>query len=127
MSNEYTSVANQRVITTKKEECNKDNIYTPINLSALREAMPDLNGNEFKMWVYLGKNKDGYTFALSKVDCIRWCGFSESTYGNAFKGLVAKGYLIQRNDGSNHYDFYEVAQDDKPLITTHKSKDKFVF
>lgn len=127
MDNNYNTVENQRVITTKKEKCDKENIYTPIRLSALYEAMSELSGNEFKLWVYLGKNIDGYTFALSRVDTIKWCGFSKSTYKKCFDGLVEKGYLVKRNDGSNHYDFYEVAKEDKPLITTHKSKTKFVF
>lgn len=30
---------NQRTITTKKEPCNKDNLYTSINLEALKKAM----------------------------------------------------------------------------------------
>lgn len=56
--------------------------------------MGKLSGNAFKMWVYLGKNKDNYTFALSKVDTLDWCGFSKNTYTSAFNELVKAGFLI---------------------------------
>lgn len=121
---------NQRIITTKKELCNKDNIYTLINLEALQKAMKILKPTTFEMWVYLGKNQDNHTFALSKVDCLSWCNFSASTYQSAFKELIETGYLVQSKDGSNHYDFYEVPQEkeeEKPLITMHKADNSFKF
>jgi hypothetical protein len=80
--------------------------------------------------VYLGKNQNNYTFALSKVDTLKWCGFSKGTYKNAFDELVEKGYLVQANKGSNHYDFYEVPREDEqqPVITIHKDQSSsFVF
>ena len=95
---------NQRTITTKKEPCNKDNIYTSINLEALKKAMNILKPTTFEMWLYLGKNQNNYTFALSKVDCLSWCNFSASTYQSAFKELIETGYLVQSKSGSNHYD-----------------------
>ena len=116
---------NQRTITTKKEPCNKDNIYTNINLEALQKAMRILKPTTFEMWIYLGKNQNNYTFALSKVDCLSWCNFSASTYQSAFMP-----YLVQSKDGSNHYDFYEIPQEkeeEKPLITMHKADNSFKF
>lgn len=121
---------NQRIITTKKEPCSKDNIYTAINLDALQKAMKILKPTTFEMWVYLGKNQNNHTFALSKVDCLSWCNFSASTYQSAFKELIETGYLIQSKDGSNHYDFYEIPQEkeeEKPLITMHKADNSFKF
>lgn len=121
---------NQRTIKTKKETCNKDNLYTSINLAALKEAMKELKPTTFELWVYLAKNQNNYTFALSKVDCLSWCKFKESTYHSAFKELVDKRYLIQSKADSNHYDFYEVAQvkeEEKAIITTHKADSSFKF
>lgn len=122
---------NQRTITTKKEPCNKDNIYTSINLEALKKAMNILKPTTFEMWLYLGKNQNNYTFALSKVDCLSWCNFSASTYQSAFKELIETGYLVQSKSGSNnHYDFYEMPQEkeeEKPLITMHKVDNSFKF
>lgn len=121
------TVANQRVITTKKEPCSKKaatQYYTAINLKALELAMSSLSPNAFKMWVYLGKNKDNYTFALSKVDTLKWCGFSKGTYSKAFDELEDKGFLVKSKENSNHYDFYELPkeeEEDLPVITIHKT------
>ena len=125
--------ANQRVITTRKEKCsnkNKKEYYTITNLIALELAMSSLSPNAFKMWVYLGKNQNNYTFALSKVDTLKWCGFSKNTYTSAFNELEDKGYLVKSK--SNHYDFFEIPPEEpeEPTITIHKELDtqpKFVF
>ena len=127
------TVSNQRVITTNKEPCSKksaEEYYTPINLKALELAMSSLSPNAFKMWVYLGKNQNNYTFALSKVDTLKWCGFSKGTYKTAFDELESKGFLVKVKDGSNHYDFYEIPkeEEDPPVITIHKQQSgSFVF
>jgi hypothetical protein len=118
------TVANQRTITTKKEPCSKaaDQHYTAINLKALEIAMSALSANAFKMWVYLGKNQNNYTFALSKVDTLKWCGFSKNTYSTVFKELESKGFLVRSKANSNHYDFYELPreEEDQTIITVHK-------
>lgn len=127
------TVENQRVITTNKEPCSKksaEEYYTPINLKALELAMSSLSPNAFKMWVYLGKNQNNYTFALSKVDTLKWCGFSKGTYKNAFDELENKGFLVKQKEGSNHYDFYEIPkeEEDQPVITIHKQQSSsFIF
>ena len=88
----------------------------------MQEAMLKLGGNAFKMWCYLGKNQNNYTFALSKVDTLAWCGFSKNTYTAAFKELVEEGFLVASDSKKNHYDFYEVSQkkEVEPTITVHK-------
>lgn len=125
------TVANQRTVTTKKEKCSGNvaaEYYTPINLNALKEAMKELSGSAFKMWVYLGKNQNNYTFALSKVDAMAWCGFSKNTYTAAFNELVKEGYLVRAAENSNHYDFYEVARkQEQPIITVHKEEQQKEF
>lgn len=121
------TVPNQRVITTNKAKCGSrtsDEYYTPINLIALEAAMQRLSANAFKMWVYLGKNQNNYTFALSKVDTMNWCNFSSGTYANAFKELIDEGYLVCKSEGSNHYDFFEMSQEQEQeaIITVHKTE-----
>ena len=123
------TVPNQRTITTKKEPCSKAAAehYTAINLKALELAMSSLTPNAFKMWVYLGKNQNNYTFALSKVDTLKWCGFSKNTYTTVFKELEDKGFLVKAKDNSNHYDFYELPkeeEEEQPTITIHKTVNK---
>lgn len=127
------TVENQRVITTNKEPCSSksaDQYYTAINLKALELAMSSLSPNAFKMWVYLAKNQNNYTFALSKVDTLKWCGFSKGTYTTVFRELEGKGFLVKAKEGSNHYDFYEIPkeEEDQPVITIHKQQgSSFVF
>lgn len=113
-------VPNQRELTTKKTKCSgkvKDEYYTATNLNALKEAMKTLSGSAFKLWVYLGKNQDNYTFALSRADAMSWCGFSRNTFTKAFEELEKEGYLVQDKDKKYHYDFYELPQIE---VTTHK-------
>ena len=92
--------------------------------------MSSLSPNAFKMWVYLGKNQNNYTFALSRVDTLKWCGFSKNTYTTVFNELEKKGYLVKSK--GNHYDFFEIPpkEPEEPTITIHKELDtqpKFVF
>ena len=114
-------VPNQKELTTKKTKCSgkiKDEYYTAINLNVLQEAMKELSGSAFKLWVYLGKNQDNYTFALSRVDAMNWCGFSRNTFTNAFAELEKEGYLVQDKNKKYHYDFYESPH--RIVVTTHK-------
>jgi hypothetical protein len=114
------TVPNQKTIKTNKELCDKSHYYTQINLDALQYAMSDLKGEAFKLWVYLGKNINGYTFALSPVDAItNWGIGSKSSYTRAVKELIDKGYLVETSP--NHYDFYELPKNEEIQITIHKA------
>lgn len=118
----FETVPNQKTIKVQKEETNKEkeeNYYAAINLDALQNAMIDLDGNAFKLWIYFSKNRNGHTFALSKVDAIKWGIGSKSSYDRAMKELTTKGYLIETS--SNHFDFYEVPQKELPTITINKA------
>ena len=117
------SSENQRIVTTGKALCDANHRYTMTNIEAMKRAMNRLKPNAYKLWVYLGKNQDQYTFALSQVDVTDFCGMSRNTYLSAFKELEAEGYLVRDNDGSNHYNFYEIPVDkeDGPTITVNKS------
>lgn len=116
------TVANQKTIAISKEACDnkcKENHYSKINLKALQDAIIDLDGNAFKLWVYFAKNQDGYTFALSPIDAIKWGIGSKKTYDRAVKKLIQEKYLVETS--KNHYTFYEVSQKEKPLVTVNKS------
>lgn len=107
------TVPNQRVISTNKEPCNKQQLYTPINLQAMQIAMGKLSGNAFKMWCYLGKNQDRFTFALSREDAMQYCGFSKNTYTAAVNELIEKKFLKQSEQQKNYYLFYELPKEYK--------------
>ena len=123
---EFESSANQRKIKTHKEPTNdecKNNYYTKIDLNALRHAMSTLTPKAFELWIYLSKNMENYEFWLSKVDFLSWANVKRTSYYNAFKELETLGYLIQREDNKNQYDFYELPKDKEVKITIHKDFD----
>ena len=82
--------------------------------------MINLKGESFKLWVYLGKNQDGYTFALSSTDAIKWGIGSLSSYNRAVNELIAKGYLVETS--KNHYDFHELPKTEPIIVTIHKEE-----
>ena len=101
------SVSNQRIVQVGKRTVrNGKNLYTTMNLEALQCAMKTLKGSSLKMWLYLNKNQENYTFELSRVACLEW-GIKKDSYYDGFKELVEKGYLVQAREGSNNYTFYE--------------------
>ena len=112
------TVANQKTIKTNKEKSDKENLYAIYNLEALQYAMIDLKSSGFKLWCYLNKNQNGYTFGLSPVDAIKWGVGCKKSYDNAVKELIEKGYLVNR--GGNHYDFYELPKAEELTITVNK-------
>ena len=97
-----TSAPNQKLLAVSKEETGK---HTILNLNALQRASRDLQGEAFKLWVYLAKNQDGYKFALSMADAISWGIGSKSSYYRGIKELEYKGYLQK---SGNRYIFYEL-------------------
>lgn len=122
----FNTVPNQRVIgNTVKAPCSdkkKEDYYARTNIIVMEKAMSKLSGNRFKFWMYFSKNRSGYSFALSKQDVLRVCGFSHNTYTAVFNELVKEGFLVETS--RNHYDFYEVSQipEEEIMITIHKEE-----
>lgn len=109
---------NQKTIRIEKEQANKENHYAIYNLEALKTAMLNLKGETFKLWCYLDKNQNGYTFALSKVDAINWGIGSKSSYDRAVAELIDKAYLVKVS--GNSYNFYELPKEDSIIVTVNK-------
>ena len=65
MNNVFKSSPNQKTITVKKEQCDKQNYYAAINLKALESAATQLKSGAFKLWIYFAKNQNNFSFALS--------------------------------------------------------------
>ena len=59
------------------------------------------------LWLVLAGNKDGFDLAFSPKAIEIRAGMPESTCRDAMGVLIDKGYLVQKNEGSNVYDFYE--------------------
>ena len=110
----------QKSITTKGAKHDKQNTYGIISIEAMQEAMTLLKPNTFKLWCYMAKNQNNYTFSLSCVDVCNFCKMSKPTYLDCVQQLISVGYLVNTQD--NHYDFYEkLPEEDKLEITIKKS------
>lgn len=99
---------NQKTIKVYKCVSNRDNPYSTFNLQALQTAMSRLKGEAFKLWVYLNKNRESHTTALSAVDALSWGIGSKSSYDRAVMKLIEQGYLVKIDN--NYYSFYELPQ-----------------
>lgn len=114
----YKTVPNQKSVRINKEKCDKQNLYSVINLSAMEEAARDLDAGAFKLWVYFSKNQDNYEFALSSKAVEQEFGIKIKQYNNAVKELTDKGYLV--NTKGNNYEFHEnpvITKEDNAVIT----------
>lgn len=101
------SVPNQKIVQIGKRTVrNGQNLYATMNLEALQLATKTLKGSSLKMWLYLNKNQEKYTFELSRAACLEW-GIKKDSYYDGIRELTEKGYLIQAREGSNLYTFYE--------------------
>lgn len=124
---EIKRYANQRIVSINKDKCDKQNKYTVNNLAALDKAANTLvTKGGFKLYMYLAKNQDNYTFALSSKDFMNWSNLSIAAYRTAFNELVEEKYLIQNDDNDTSYSFYDTPQIEQEQsidnvdITVHK-------
>lgn len=104
------TVPNQRVITIHKEKCQKD--FIQIRKDYLANALKTLENSyaAVYLYLYLAGNADGFHLAFSPQDLKDNYNMPISTTNDQFKKLVKYGYLVQRAEGSNQYDFYETPQ-----------------
>lgn len=98
---------NQRIIYIKRVSADVRKEFFKMGHQQLTKAAADLNGNTFKLYIYLADNKDSYKLELSSKDFIQWSGTSDSTYDRAFKELKEKGYLLKAPEKKNVYLFVE--------------------
>lgn len=110
--------SNQKTITTKSAKHDKENIYAKINIEAMEQAMALLKPNTYKLWCYMAKNQNNYTFALSCVDACKFCKMSKPTYLDCVQELIAAGFLV--NTSGNHYDFFEMLPKEEAMEVTVK-------
>lgn len=114
------SFQNQKIIKVIKENCNKENLYTVINLQALQNAMNNLKGETFKLWIYLSKNQNGYQLELSQKACLEW-GIKKDAYYAAVEKLIKLHYLQPIYDGSNIYTFSETPKKETNSFSEDKN------
>lgn len=89
---------NQYKVTVRKEKVNQndsDRVYFIAYQDTLEAAAQELTGNEFKLYIYLLCNKDGYEDLFSPAYFGSAYGVSADTARKLFQKLIEKGYLIK--------------------------------
>ena len=102
--------ANQKTCVIKREPVAKNTkeVFLCIYERNLKEAMKDLNGATFKLYICLMTNADGYRFDISPQYIENEYGISKSSAHRALKELEEKGYIKQV--ANNSYELYETPQ-----------------
>lgn len=103
-----TTYPNQKVITVKKTDSDGNHIYGIFNLEACSLAAHELSDKAFRLYVFLNLNQDGYTFAFSPARIEAQFGINEKRCRSAVNELIDKGYVLQKEDGTNRYTFFEL-------------------
>ena len=99
---------NQKTLIIHKSQIDPEKGFTAFSQYAQQRAMVSINKiGALKLWLYLSKNKDGITWALSPSDCAEW-GIKEDAYRSGIRELISLGYLRQKS--ANEYDFFDLPQ-----------------
>lgn len=111
---------NQRQVYFPKEEITAmynspktENFLHSLDWDKLILVTSDLNGNEFKVWLYCMKwsGKDKFFYSPATLD--KEFNISESTAQRAFKTLVDKGYLEAKGDNITDFIFHPLPMQSK--------------
>lgn len=92
---------NQAPILKSKGEKNRDKkwhmaIRTNHLESIIMNGLTGKEGAQLKLMWFLTGNADNGSFAVAEATVLSRCGMSESTYKNARKSLVEKGWIIHK-------------------------------
>lgn len=102
---------NQRKVIIHREKCERD--FLQIKKENWFAANKDLEPYGLQVYLYLAGNRDGFTLELSQEAAEREAGIKKTSFHKYVNLMIEKGYLVQRGDGSNLYDFYERPQEPK--------------
>lgn len=117
------TVPNQKIITVIKHKCDKNNLYSTINLQVKREAAQNLDAGAFKLWNYFADNQSYYTFGLSRTAIENTYGIKKRQYDNGIQELIEKKYLVKVEGTNNQYNFYEAPWLENNKNATWQQKD----
>ena len=93
------------MVKVHKKKMTKD--FIQIHKEDLVAAREVLDYSGVYLYLILAGNTDGFDLCLSPKNIHRISGMPESTCRDQIKRLIKAGYLVQRKQGSNVYDFYE--------------------
>ena len=103
--NQKTIYINKQRVGEMYNDPSKDEQFLhSLKWDELTPIIKELNGNEFKVWLYCMKWAGKDSFFFSPATLIEEFNISESTAQRGFKKLETLGYL--RKNNHNGYDFY---------------------
>ncbi len=79
-----------------------------LKIEPIKEAMRVLNGNGFKLWIYLLSWEGQGYYDFSPANIAKTLNISDEGARNARQELVNKGYLIQNKE--NIYEFFPISR-----------------
>jgi len=104
----FMTFPNQKVVQVHRDMPKEgESGFLMVKKANLFRAYKDLGYPGVYLYLYMVGNKDKYTFGLSPSAIHNATGMPDSTCSDQIKKMIAKGYLVHRNEGSNLYDFYE--------------------
>lgn len=116
----------QSMIFIHKYIGHKRDQYFTMDKLRCNKAINVLNGNAFKMYIYLCQNSDNTNILLSGTKFADALGISKRSYILAKQELIKRRYLIERPDGD--YDFYNyqyhVVTEQEKILNEIIAKDK---
>ena len=103
------SYPNSRMITVNREivKKNSSRFYICIYDDNLSEAMRALTGAEFKIYIALLFNRDGYSLTYSSDYISEQTGLNCETCRKLFNSLCDKGFIVPINKAKTKFNFYE--------------------
>ena len=91
------------MITVHRDKPNKD--FLQIKNTHWMEFNKKYEPYALQLYLYLAKNADGYSFALSQKAAEEEVGIKKTSFHKYIDLLIPAGYLVRRS--GNTYDFYE--------------------
>lgn len=118
------AVPNQKQVTVVREEIKGNDQFIKIKLSSVESASANLNGNAFKVWLYLARHtlKEGEVWELSPEAIAKHWGVPKSSVQKAVTELKEKQYLVPKQQGNNiDYYFYELPETKEEVIRVERA------
>lgn len=109
------TVANQKLIKIHKGNLQKEP-FLSLSVETLANAYRELqNAYTFYLYIILCCNANNFTVEFSPQNILNQFGMPLSTTQDQIKKLIAKGFLVQKHENSNVYDFY-ADPNERPVI-----------
>ena len=112
MANLYPKYFNQNTIIIHRDMPEKgkgkDRPFIVAHQDNIVEAMNELDGTSFKVYMLFLFNQNGFVVDYSPQHISNAIGMSRDSARAAIKKMEDKGFLIRRSEGN--YDFYEMSR-----------------